>query len=124
MTTVMTPVTGAGPGLVDASGILTSTLPQENPHLSRQGIVQISVSGNGIRPFNTTLNLSKGETVQSAEIFNVQGRKVRTLALNSGSNRIVWDGRTDSGSLAKPSNYIMRIKGQKTMVSGDLVLSR
>jgi hypothetical protein len=124
ITTVMTPVTGAGPGLVDASGILTSTLPQENPHLSRQGIVQISVSGNGIRPFNTTLNLSKGETVQSAEIFNIEGRKVRTLAHSSGSNRIVWDGRTDSGSLAKSSNYIVRIKGQKTMMSGDLVLSR
>jgi hypothetical protein len=125
-TTVMTSVAAnvAGPGLVDASGIITSTLPEENKDLTRQNSVQISVSGNGIRPFNTSLSLSKGETVQSAEIFSVQGRKVRTVALNSGSNRIFWDGRTDSGSLAKTGNYVVRIRGQKSVISGDVALNR
>jgi hypothetical protein len=126
ITTVMTPVAAnmAGPGIVDASGIITSTLPEENRDLTRQNSVQISVSGNGARPFNTSLSLSNGETVQSAEIFSVQGRKVRTVALNSGSNRILWDGRTDSGSLAKTGNYVVRIRGQKSVISGDVVLSR
>jgi len=126
ITTVMTPIAAnvPGAGLVDAGTTGSIESVPENPNLSRHGVVQISVSGNGIRPFNTTLNLSKGETVQSAEIFSVQGRKVCTLALNSGSNRIVWDGMTNSGNLAKSGSYILRIKGQKTVMSGDLVLSR
>jgi hypothetical protein len=126
ITKVMTPIgpTVAGGGLVDAGTTNVIDSPEENPHLSHQGIVQVAVSGNGIRPFNTTLSLSKGETVQSAEIFSVQGRKVRTVALNSGSNRIVWDGRTDSGSLAKTGNYVLRLRGQKSAVSGDVALSR
>lgn len=126
ITTVMNPVAAnvAGPGLVDASGVLTSTLPQENSHLLREGNVQISVSGNGIRPVNTTVSFAKGETAQSAEIYNMQGKKVRTLALNSGSNHVIWDGRTDSGSLARAGNYIVRIRGQKSVISGDVALSR
>jgi hypothetical protein len=127
-TTVMTPVTGAGQGLYDAGPIILPTtqdiLPRENPNITREGYVQFSVSGNGIKTQSRNLYLAKGETVQSAEIFTVQGRKVRTLALNSGSNHIVWDGRMNSGSFAQSGNYIVRIKGQKTMTSGDLVLSR
>jgi|WetSurMetagenome_2_1015567.scaffolds.fasta_scaffold00056_41 hypothetical protein len=126
ITTVMTPV-GAnvpGPGLVDAGTTEVVYNAQENPNLSRQGVVQVSVSGNGARTFNSSLSLSKGETVQSAEIISVQGRKIRTLALNSGSNRIVWDGRTDSGSLAKAGTYVLKIKGQKTVIAGDVILSR
>jgi FlgD Ig-like domain len=124
ITTLMTAQTGAGKGIVDASVWPVSTLVQENTHLFRQGIMQVSVSGNGIRPISTTINLAKGETVQSAEIYNLQGRKVRTLETNPGSNHIVWDGRTNSGSLVQAGNYIVRIKGQKTVTSGELVLSK
>lgn len=125
-TTVMTAVgaTVAGPGYVNVPATSSSVIPQENPHLSREGIVQLSVSGNGIKTVNTTVYLTKGETVQSAEVFNVKGSKVRTLALNSGSNHILWDGRADSGSLAKAGSYVVRIKGQKSVASGEIVLSK
>ncbi|HUI91843.1 MAG TPA: twin-arginine translocation signal domain-containing protein [Chitinivibrionales bacterium] len=124
ITTLMTAQTGAGKGLVDASTWPISTEVRENPHLSRQGIVQVSVSGSGIRSITTSINLSEGETVQHAEVFNVMGRSVCKLAVNPGSNHIVWDGRTNSGSLVQAGNYIVRIKGQKTVTSGELVLSR
>jgi hypothetical protein len=124
LATVMTPQTGAGKGLVKAGAVSISPRQNENQNLSRQGIVQISVSGNRIKAVNTNVYLGKGETVQSAEIFTIQGRKVRTLAVNSGSNHVIWDGRTNSGSLVQAGNYIVRIKGQKTVTSGELVLSK
>jgi hypothetical protein len=117
---------GAGPGTVDANNFTPDPVgvTNEGAHQVQAGTVQIDVAGNGIKPMHTSLNFARGETVQSAEIFNVQGRKVRTLALTPGSNHIVWDGRTNSGSFAKPGNYVARIKGQRTTTSGNLVLSR
>lgn len=122
-TTVMTPVsaTTPGPGLVDAGA--TTVINPINSNLSH-GNVQISVSGNGIRPFNTNLNLAQGETVRSAEIFTAQGRKIRTLGITSGSNRIVWDGKSASGSLVRPGSYVVRVKGQRATVSGEIMIGR
>jgi TAT (twin-arginine translocation) pathway signal sequence len=124
ITTLMTPQTGAGKGIVDASNFAVEVLPQENPHLSRQGIVQVTVSGSGIRPIVTNLNLAKGETVQTAEIYNLQGRKVRSLAITPGSNHIVWDGISDSGRSVNPGRYIVRLRGQNTQTAGDLLVNR
>jgi TAT (twin-arginine translocation) pathway signal sequence len=124
ITTLMAPQTGAGKGLVDAYPWVISDAVLENPHLSRQGIVQVSVSGNGIKPIVANVNLSKGETLQSAEIYSLQGRKVRTLAINQGSNHIVWDGMSDNGRSVNPGRYIVRLRGQKTETAGDLVVSR
>jgi hypothetical protein len=124
ITTLMTPQTGAGKGLVEAGKVAIQVVPQENPHLSRQGIVQITLTGNGIRPIVANVNLSKGETVQSAEIYTVQGRKVRTLEINPGSNHIVWDGMSDSGRSVNSGTYVVRLRGQKTETAGDLVVSR
>ncbi len=124
ITTLMTAQTGAGKGIVDAGPWLISSLVQENPHLSRQGIVQITVTGNGIRPIVANINLSKGETVQSAEIYNLEGRKVRTLEINPGANHIVWDGKSDNGRSVNSGRYIVRLRGQNTQTAGDLVLSR
>ncbi len=124
-TTVMTAVAPnvAGPGLVNAASTV-STLPDKDPNRSRQKSVQFTLSGNGARNANTNLYLGNGETVQSAEIYNTRGQRVRALQLRSGTNQIVWDGRTDSGNLATPGNYVVRIKGQKSVASGDVALSR
>jgi|GEM_PF-282828 hypothetical protein len=124
ITTLMTPQTGAGKGIVDASNFAVEVLPRENPHLSRQGIVQITVTGNGIRPIVANVNLAQGETVQSAEIYTVQGRKVRTLDVNPGSNHIVWDGMSDNGRMVNTGHYVVRLRGRNTEAAGDLVVSR
>jgi hypothetical protein len=124
ITTLMTPQTGGGKGIVDAANFAVSVVPQENTHLSRQGIVQITVSGSGIKPVVANFNLAKGETVQSAEIYNLLGRKVRTLAINPGSNHIVWDGLSDAGRAVNSGHYVVRLRGQKVETAGDLLVSR
>jgi hypothetical protein len=124
ITALMTPQTGAGKGIVDAANVTVSVMPQENAHLSRQGIVQVTVSGSGIRPVAANFNLAKGEAVQSAEIYNLLGRKVRTLAINPGSNHIVWDGISDNGRAVNSGHYIVRLRGLKVETGGDLLVSR
>jgi hypothetical protein len=123
-TTVMTPVTGAGQGLVDASAVQVKNLPQENPNLSRQGFVQVSVSGEGIKPLNTNLNLAKGESIQRAEILNVQGKMVRSLPVTEGSMHIIWDGRSDNGRTVRAGSYILKVKGERSTASAEIVISR
>jgi hypothetical protein len=115
--------TGSGKGLVNAADYITSTLPRENQHLSRAGVVQISVAGSGIKSLNTTAYLSKGETVKSAEIFTMQGKKVRTLSA-SGGMHIIWDGTTDSGSLVRTGNYILKVQGSRTQTASEVIIQR
>jgi hypothetical protein len=122
-TTITTITKDTGKGLVDASNWQTETLPRENQHLSREGVVQISVAGSGIKTLNTTAYLSKGESVRSAEIFTVQGRKVRTLSA-AGTMHIVWDGKANSGSLVPPGSYIVKVQGSRTQVSSEVLIQR
>ena len=123
-TTVMTAQTGAGAGLVDAKGIAVETLPHENLNLSREGIVQFSVLGSGLQPMHTNLFLTKGETVQSALILDLQGKKIRTLNAPVGSMHVIWDGRTDGGSLAHAGSYVVKIKGERSRSSGEVFVRR
>jgi hypothetical protein len=124
-TTVMTATTAAGAGLYDAKPIIiptTEALPQ-NANLTRHGYVQFSVSGNGLKPFSANLYLAKGETPLSAEIYSVQGRKMRTLALN-GQSHLVWDGKSDAGSVVNSGSYIVRVKSQNFMASGQIIVRK
>jgi hypothetical protein len=124
ITAVSTETTGPGKGMVNALNWQTSVTPQESRYLSREGIVQISVTGEGLKNLNTTLYLSRGETLESVEIFSLLGKNIRRLAVNTGSNHIVWDGRNDAGRLIPSGNYIIRLKGQRTMTSGEIVVRR
>jgi len=122
-TTVMTPVTGAGQGLVDASTV-TETFPRENANHTREGIVNVSVSGNSIKTVNTNLYLAKGETVQTAAIFNMQGKMVRQLSVHSGSMQIVWDGKLDNGRIVQAGSYIVKVQSEHATASGEFLIAR
>jgi flagellar hook assembly protein FlgD len=65
-----------------------------------------------------------GETVQSAEVFNVQGKMVRTLAINPGSSHIVWDGRSNNGRIVNTGRYVVMLRGQNVESAADLLVSR
>ena len=66
----------------------------------------------------------KGEAVQSAVIYNAMGRKVHTLAARGQSRNIIWDGKTEGGSLAKAGYYIIKVIGGRTTASESFVLVR
>jgi len=123
-TTVMTAVTGPGQGLVDASKTTVETLSQENPNLSRHGYVQVSVSGDGIRTVNTNLYFAKGETVQTAGVFNIQGKMVRSLPVRPGSMHVLWDGRSDNGRIVRAGSYIVKVRSELATASTEILVSR
>jgi hypothetical protein len=125
ITTIMTETTVAGKGLVDASKItMDETVPYESRNLARRGYVRFSVSGNGIRPLNATLYLAEGEMAQSAALYTVQGKLVRTLSFRPGADAIDWDGKTESGRIAGAGTYIVKITGQRTTAAEQIVVRK
>jgi hypothetical protein len=125
LSTVMTPVAvgTSGPGLVDASAV-SAHIPykSENSGLSRQAIIE--VNGNGVRPMRATLDLSQGETIRSAAVYDLQGTKIRTLDLSSGSQHLSWNGFTDGGAFDRAGRYVVKVKGDYGVAAVEIALLR
>jgi hypothetical protein len=63
-----------------------------------------------------------GPQANSAEIFDVSGRKVRTVSRSAGVMR--WDGRNDQGEIVESGVYIARVRmsdGETTSQSFAIV---
>ena len=61
------------------------------------------------------------------EIFDVRGRKIRTLANRTfvpGRHEIFWDGKTDDGSPAVSGTYICRLRTEDRMLSGRMTMMK
>jgi len=91
--------------LVDSVDI-TSLVPQK-----------ISITDNYPNPFNsgTTITVSLNVATQiSLEVFDIEGRKVRTLInnvyLDSGFYRADWDGLNDQGNTISSGTYLVLLK--------------
>jgi hypothetical protein len=63
----------------------------------------------------------------SLEIYDVQGRKVRTLDSSireAGRHRLVWRGECDSGESAGPGLYFVRLKADRRAIQRTVVWLR
>jgi len=81
---------------------------------------RLSVSPNPFRGIATVLFALPGTRTVDVAVFDVLGRRVRTLrsgTLPAGEHRLVWDGRRDGGSSAPGGLYFIRV------VTGDERLS-
>lgn len=73
------------------------------------------LDGNVPNPFNptTTISFSLSEPAPVAlEIYNVSGRRVRTLVRSqqpAGTHEVTWDGRDDSGASVSSGVYFYRL---------------
>jgi len=93
-----------------------------------------SVEGFGLvsnfpNPFNptTTIEFTLPErTTIRVEVFDILGRKVSTLIsnqeLNAGQQRLIWNGKSDSGVQMVSGTYIYRISSEKYTVSNKMML--
>ena len=66
-------------------------------------------------PFSSSVELSmKSDENAKAELLvkNVLGQNIYSsvINLNKGENRIVWDGKSDSGFEVSPGNYLVTVK--------------
>jgi len=122
-TTVMTKTTGPGAGLVDASAVTVLQKNEIGYNLAKNGYVRFSITGNGIKFNGTNIYLGKNESIKFAEIYDMIGRKVKTLYPVS-KNLITWDAKTENGSIAKNGNYILKIYTDKILSSQSFILAR
>lgn len=85
----------------------------------------ISASPN---PFNsaTTVSFVLGRDGEvSIEVFDVQGRRVRTLTSGlfcAGRHDVVWDGKQDSGTGVSPGIYFARVKSEANEATVKVIL--
>jgi flagellar basal-body rod modification protein FlgD len=71
-----------------------------------------SFTFDGKSTVQLSADLHSDATKVKVEIIDRFGRTVRTIysgSMSSGINKLKWDGKTDSGSTAKPDNYIIKI---------------
>ena len=95
-----------------------------------------SFTFDGSTPVEFSTETSADAATAEVQIVDSFGQPVRTLHssfLPSGVNKLSWDGKTDSGSVARPDNYIIRIaamdaSGQpipaSTRISGQVTAVR
>ena len=60
-------------------------------------------------------------------LYDVQGRRVRTLASGShtcGEYSVSWDGSDDNGRRVPCGTYLLRLKGRTVGVTRKVVLAR
>ena len=96
---------------------LTVLLPHSERILGDVSIVPPTLTPNGdevndAAAITFTLFQIDQSSPGTVTIFDVGGRAVRNMPYQgaSGFNRIVWDGRDDSGEMALPGTYICRVE--------------
>ncbi len=91
---------------------------------------RFELSQNYPNPFNptTTITLSlPQESKVSLEVYDITGRKVRTLlkeALPAGVHKISWDGRNENGEAVGSGVYIYRVVAGAFKESRKMALLR
>ncbi len=86
-----------------------------------------SLAQNTPNPFNveTVIEVSTSSAKARIDIFNLQGQRVRSLPLTTGSNRVMWDGTDDSGRHVASGVYIYRLhEGTQSRFSRRMALIR
>lgn len=89
-----------------------------------------AMAGNYPNPFNpsTTFKFSLGGTGQTTlDLFDVTGRKVRTLVnavLDAGEHTIMWNGRDDSGQALASGTYLAKLRSGDQITTHKLVLAK
>ena len=82
---------------------------------------------NPFNPFTTISFDLPGESRVSLEIYDITGRKIRTLADGRypvGSHRVVWDGRDSHGQAVASGVYAYRLRAGKHMTTRKLLLMK
>lgn len=109
------------------NGVYSSNLPSSQHPTGPVLPTQFALSQNQPNPFSsaTTIRFALPRATQiRLEVFDSQGRRVRTLAQGdwaAGYQSIDWDKRNEAGSAVRPGVYLYRLtagtyRAQKKMV--------
>lgn len=110
-----------------SNGVYTSNLPATQHPTGQELPTQFALSQNRPNPFSQSTTIRFALPVASRvrlDIFDTQGRRVRTLADGqwaAGYQNVDWDKRNESGGIVRPGVYLYRLtaggyRAQKKMV--------
>jgi hypothetical protein len=91
-------------------------------------IVASALQQNAPNPFNpiTTISFTLDRSgLASVEVFDVAGRRVRTLLrqdLSAGDHDVMWNGRDDTGRIVASGVYVYRLKTASMELSRRMLL--
>jgi hypothetical protein len=122
---------GNGNGSIEASEYITFLLTTSGINEPRDfgdsGGVRITASPN---PFHGTVSIELGfpyETQASVEIYDVEGRRLATVAegpMHRGSHTVAWTGLNNQGAPAPPGIYFLELRTPDKALSHKIVLIR
>ena len=98
---------------------------------SREIPTRFELFANFPNPFNPSTTIRYGlpeASPVSLVIYNVLGRKVATLEASAekapGYHAVVWDGRSDAGTLVASGVYFARMRAGRFMQTRQVVLAK
>ncbi len=109
---------------LNAIGITTKISPDHSFVVP----LQIQLFNNYPNPFNPSTTISFGLTKPDhvvLQIFDVQGKLVKTITndyISAGEHRFVWNARNDAGLRIASGIYFYRLKTDKIVLSGKMLL--
>ena len=77
----------------------------------------ITPNGDGV---NDTVTFNGLADQESVKIYDIRGRRMRTLT----GPKWVWDGRTDEGGIVESGVYIYQYMSQGQRVSGVIAVAK
>jgi photosystem II stability/assembly factor-like uncharacterized protein len=98
-------------------------------HKTKSNIpTSIQLSQNYPNPFNATTRIDyylPEVGIVVLKIYNIQGQLVRTLmnqSIKSGQHSVIWDGRSDKGSMVSSGMYICQLQCNNQIKNRKLLL--
>ncbi|HKK21567.1 MAG TPA: C25 family cysteine peptidase [candidate division Zixibacteria bacterium] len=116
--------TGATIGFKSIQPSIVTGVNESNDQLPRD----FELAQNYPNPFNPSTTIGFSLPARSKvvlEVFDVLGRRVRTLAdgnYTSGRHEVVWDGETDSGSKVSSGIYFYRLQANAFSATKKMLL--
>ncbi|MEZ4388237.1 MAG: T9SS type A sorting domain-containing protein [Candidatus Krumholzibacteriia bacterium] len=89
-----------------------------------------AIAGNFPNPFNPQTSIKftlNGTAATSLEVFDVSGRKVRTLldhVLDAGEHTVPFNGRDDAGQALPSGTYLAKLRSGDQVTTHKLVLAK
>jgi hypothetical protein len=115
------------PQLVVAVAGSTAQLSLDSPHIEVTPVPgKVALYANRPNPFfgGTTIQYALPEPMHvHLAVYDVTGRKVRTLVNSSQSgveNRVTWDGRAENGARVSAGVYFYRLEAGATRLTGRM----
>ncbi len=116
--------------MLDAIGFVPDSTSTDAADKKSDKELSFKLAGNYPNPFNpiTTIEFSIPSSQQiKVVVFDILGREIKSLIndeLNSGTHKIIWDGKNNFGNSVNSGIYIYKVKATNKILTGKMILQK